>query len=195
MTIFKSAGIFRWGELDVPLLGAGRDWFGKAVEPLPGYCVAVDPERWWLVAMRRGTARLDPDSRAGGFRGGLWRWDVAELFLGGGDGRYLELNLAPNGAWWSCGFRGPRVADDEVPLAGVESHAAVAEEGGWLAALSVPRQEVERVLGGEAERGNVCFIVDEPQRFVSVSDLGGGEPDFHRPEAFPKLEWRELPAL
>ena len=179
----------------MPIIGTGSDWFGEAVDPAPGWCVAVDPERWWLVAMRRAAARLDPESRAGEFRAGLWRYDVAELFLAGADGRYLELNLAPNGAWWSAVFLAPRQADDQRPPDGVETFAEVAEDGSWLAALSVPRAEVERVLGGVPERGNVCFIVDEPQRFVSVGELGGGEPDFHRPGVFPELTWRALPEL
>ena len=47
---------------------------------------------------------------------------------------------------------------------------------------------------GPQSRANVTFVLNSPeQRFLTAADSGGGEPDFHRPERFPQLVFREMP--
>jgi hypothetical protein len=55
--------------------------------------------------------------------------------------------------------------------------------------MSIPLDLLQaRIDFGENTRANVCFILDSPdQRFLTATDLGGGEPDFHQPARFPKL--------
>ena len=37
---------------------------------------------------------------------------------------------------------------------------------------------------------NACFILESPrQKFVSVADLGDGEPDFHQPDKFREVKF------
>lgn len=194
MTVIRCAKPLAWGELDLPLFGLARDWNGAAVEPPAAFSVAVDPVRLWFVSAHGRPARLHPAARPGRFTAGLWQHDVAELFVADpASGRYLEFNLAPNGAWWSCEFTGPRVRAEEVEVAfpEVAAFAELAPDGGWVAAMSVPLDLLRARVGfGEGSVANVTFIVGSPeQRFLSAADLGGGEPDFHRPEKFPKVKF------
>lgn len=192
MTVIRSAKPLEWGGLDLPLFGVARDWYGRESTPQAGFCVAVDSRRLWFVASHGKAARLHPAARPGRFTPELWKHDVAELFLTDPtSGRYFEFNLAPNGAWWSCEFTGPRVRAEQVEIAfpEVATFAELAPDGGWVAALAIPRDLLEARLDfGERTRLNVAFILGSPeQRFLSAVDLGGGAPDFHRPEKFGPL--------
>jgi len=192
MKVLRSSRTLAWGALELPVLGTGLDWAGGAVDPPPGWALARDDTRLWFIATRRAPARLHPRARPGDFVAGLWEYDVAELFLvHPPSGRYLEFNLAPNGAWWSAEFRAPRQRDreDEFPFPEVETHADLAPDGSWLATISMPLDLLRARIGfGEGTRGNVCFIVDQPPRYLSLANLPGAEPDFHQPAAFRELE-------
>lgn len=199
MTVFRSTRPLIWGELDVPLFGIKEDWYGNGVSPQAAFCVAVDTRSLWFIASHPKAARLHPAARPGRFTPELWKHDVAELFLHHPtSGRYFEFNLAPNGAWWSCEFTAPRVRAEEVEIAfpEVATFAELSPEGGWVSAMAIPRDLLEgRLDFGRDTRMNVTFILESPeQRFLSATDLGGGEPDFHRPDRFAKLELRDLPA-
>lgn len=200
MVTLRSPEPLAWGALDLPLLGVNRDWHGETFDPPAGFSLALDPQRLWFIAGHSEPATIHPDARPGRFQAELWRHDVAELFLADpSTGRYLELNLAPNGAWWSSTFRAPRVAadDSESPLEGVECHAMLTPDGSWLAAMSLPRAELEQRVGfGDKTTANVCLILGSPdQKFLSLTDLGPGEPDFHRPDRFSQLRFHSLDEL
>lgn len=200
MMVFVSSRPLVWGALDLPILGLDRDWHGLPISPPAGYCVACDAERLWFLAGQNRPADVHPKALPGLFRAQLWRHDVAELFLGApGGGNYLEFNLAPNGAWWSCLFVGPRIraSEKDIPLHGVETWSSLAPDGSWMAAASIPLEVLAAQIGfADGATGNVTFILESPdQRFLSVEDLGGGEPDFHRPDRFPVLECEALPDL
>jgi hypothetical protein len=182
-----------WGELDLQLLGINHDWYRNPVNPPAAYSLALDADRLWFVATRSQPATVHPQARPGRFMPELWRHDVAELFIGDPQsGRYLELNLAPNGAWWSAEFVAPRerARVDDDPWPGVETHAELAADGSWIAALAIPLDSLrDRLAFGPESTANVTFILNSPkQQFLSAAPLGDGEPDFHRPHAFPAVE-------
>jgi hypothetical protein len=115
---------------------------------------------------------------------------VAEFFLTDPiTNHYLEFNLSPEGAHWSSGLR-------EKPFA----RSAITSQGesrsdGWNAQAVVPLEWLQKKFHfGPGSRLNAAFILDSPhQRFLTASDLGAGEPDFHRPDAYPAIsiisEW------
>jgi len=198
MTVFKTPAPLAWGALDLPVSGISRDWSGADVAPMPMFSLAADRERLWFVAGHGRPAALHPRARPGGFQAELWKYDVAELFLADpASGRYLEINLAPNGAWWSCEFTAPRERAEETDifLPDVATFADLAADGSWLAAIALPLDVLcARIDFGPATRGNVTFILESPeQRFFSMNDLGGGEPDFHIPQRFSALRFPDLP--
>lgn len=197
MTIFTSKSPLRWGELDVPMLGLARDWFGNPESPPAGFCLATDAGHLWFVAHHRRPAALHPQARPGVFQAELWKHDVAELFLADpASGRYFEFNLAPNGAWWCCEFTAPRVREEDTDIAmpGVATFADLAPDGSWVAAMALPLEMLKARLDfGPTTRANVTMILGSPdQRFLTAADLGGGEPDFHRPGRFPEVVFAPL---
>ncbi len=197
VTIFTSELPLAWGDLDVPLLGLQKDWHGDPVLPGAAFSLVMDPLRLWWIASHRAPAELHPLARPGGFQAELWRHDVAELFLGhAATGRYFEFNLAPNGAWWSCEFKAPRVRAEEVEIAmpEVATFAEMAPDGSWVAAMALPLDLLRARLdfGGES-RANAAMILGSPrQRFLSAAKLPGDAPDFHQPDHFPQVEFSPL---
>lgn len=168
----------------------GRDWHGRRLASPPRFALIEDPSHLWLVAARDQPFEAHPEAGAGAFQAELWRHDVAELFVAQSAGpRYLEFNLAPTGAWWMASFEGPRQPGPTPPRPEVVTHGAAPGQLAWQAALGIPLAWLRSTIGwGPASRLNVTLILESPQqRFLSACDLGGGEPDFHRPQLFPTV--------
>ncbi|MGB1874844.1 MAG: hypothetical protein ACPH5P_03735 [Akkermansiaceae bacterium] len=172
-----------------------RDWFGQYLDVPASFALAVDPANLWFFAQRDKRASMLAGTQTNEFVEGLWNHDVAELFVGGSESeRYLEFNLAPNGAWWSAEFCGPRkrVNEDAHPVEGITTHSRISDDGCWRAALTIPIVYLKDNFGfGVDTRLNVTFIVDTPaQRFLSAASLPGREPDFHQPSHFERAVTR-----
>ncbi len=198
MTIFTSAVPLQWGELDVPMFGLGKDWYGAEFLPPAGFALVMDRQRLWFIANHRKPAELHPRSRPGAFQSELWRYDVAELFIADPkSGRYFEFNLAPNGAWWTCEFTAPRVRADEAEIAmpDIATFAELSPDGSWLVAMAIPLDLLRARLDfGPESTANVAMILETPlQKFLSAAKIGGTEPDFHLPQAFPKVILTPIP--
>lgn len=198
MMVFRSARPLIWGELDVPLFGLEKDLRGTPLSTAAAFSIVTDARYLWFIASHRRPALIHPKARPGAFQAELWRYDVAELFLADPlSGRYFEFNLAPNGAWWSCEFTGPRVRAEaaEIAMPEVATFADMSADGSWLAAMAIPLDLLRARLDFGAEtRLNVAMILESPgQKFVSANDLGAGEPDFHQPQRFSKLQFAPLP--
>jgi len=197
MKVFTSPRPLTWGNLDVPLFGLTKDLLGETLDPPAAFSVVADPVHLWLIANHRKPARIHPLARPGRFQAELWRHDVAELFLSDPtSGRYLEFNLAPNGAWWSCEFTAPRERADEADIAmpEVATFSEMSADGTWVAAMAIQLDLLRaRIDFGPRTRLNVTMILESPdQRFLSAADLGPGEPDFHQPDRFGAIEFSAL---
>lgn len=187
----------KWGELDVNLFGIENDWHGEKFEKPLAFSLAVDKDYLWFVASHQEAALIHPMARPGVFMPELWKYDVAEFFLlNPKTGKYLEFNLAPNGAWWSALFTGPRVRDSEHDkiIPEVATYADMSPDGSWLAAAAIPLYYLRDELGfSDDSMMNVNFIVHSPeQRYASATDLGGGKPDYHQPDKFKKVNFFKL---
>lgn len=196
MTVIETKQPLEWGNLDLPLLGIDRDLEGKPVSPVPTYVLAMDAARLWFVAGHRQAASLHPQARPGVFQAELWKYDTAELFIADpSTGRYLEINMAPNGAWWTCEFIAPRVRADEVDIAmpEVATYADLAPDGSWIAAMAIPLDLLRARLNfGQSTTANVTMILNSPtQQFLSAADLKG-VVDFHQPQHFPQIEVKRI---
>jgi len=189
----------KWGELDLGLFGLSSDWYGKAVDVPAAFGLAVDDENFWFVASRRKPALIHPDARPGRFTPELWKYDVAEFFISHPEtGRYIEFNLAPNGAWWSAEFTAPRVmaeseGEEIIQMPGVKTYADMAPDGTWVVAVSIPLDILKARIGfGEQTMMNVTFIDNSPdQQFLTAKSPDGGEPDFHRPDLFLPIHFQK----
>ena len=184
----------RWGELDVGLFGLANDWYGKVIEQPLAFSLAVDHDYLWFTACHQKSASIHPGARPGEFQAELWKYDVAEFFiLNPATGRYLEFNLAPNGAWWSAYFSAPRVRESEqdIELKGVATYADLAPDGSWMAAAALPLHLLKKELDfGDSSMMNATFIINSPnQQFFSAAKLSGTEPNFHQPADFKKVTY------
>ena len=176
---------------EAPLHPLERDWYGEAVPGSPRWSLALEGTDLVLRGEVDAAPLRVPGDREGRFLEGLWEGDVVEAFLlNPATGYYLELNLAPGGAWWACGHEAPRVRTESGGslLEGVRTSSLVGPEG-WSAALRIPLAALPRGLAFDPAitRGNVTFCLGRPRRYLSVADLGGGTPDFHRPERWIPL--------
>lgn len=187
-----------WGALDLSLFGVDKDWFGKPVKPPVAFGFAVDLKYLWFVVSHQKSPSLHPAARPGDFKSELWKYDVAEFFLTDPKtGRYLEFNLAPNGAWWSAEFTAPRIRTEiaDNPFPGVATFADMASDGSWLAAAAIPLEQLRNSLNfGSESHLNASFILNSPeQQFLTATDLGEGEPNFHLPDKFSKVNFFHNP--
>ena len=158
----------------------------------------MNAELYENYASHRQPARIHPQARPGVFQAGLWQYDVAELFLADPvSGRYFEFNLAANGGWWTCEFTAPRVRAEvaEIAMPEVATYSDLAPDGSWLVAMAIPLALLRARLDfGPETRMNVTMILESPeQKFVSATDLGDGEPDFHQPGRFSKVNFLPIP--
>ena len=161
------------------------DWFGVPHPAAPRFTLKLENGVIRLTARAQKPA-LTVAADTGDYSEGLWDGDCAELFLVNPvSGEYIEFNLSPKGGWWCCEFMGPRVRAPGAPkhLAGVTATGTVGENV-WEAAMAIPVASLPDSLAFDPEvtRGNVTFCLgNDPQRYLTYADLGGGSPDFHRP--------------
>jgi hypothetical protein len=195
MLVERTIDHVSWGTLDLSWTSLDRDWYGQQVAVPADFALAMDPAKLWFVAKREQPPNVLLGATPHEFTPELWRCDVAELFIrDNSSDSYLELNLAPNGAWWSAEFdqARQRSSADEIPIQGVETYAEVSASGGWQVAASIPLAYLESALGFGAHSAlNVAFIVDSPHSsFMSKAKLPGSQPDFHQPDYFEQIELR-----
>jgi hypothetical protein len=167
------------------------DWDGKIVKHPASFLFWLDEEHFHFLARQEGREGFThPDSKPGVFQAELWRYDVAEFFLKLADRpTYLEFNLAPNGAWWSCIFDSRLAPAPGQPEAipGVQA-SGIQESDHWEAHAKIPRRWMEEYFPLSSGTAlNATFILNSPEQvFLTSGDLGDGEPDFHRPDSFPE---------
>lgn len=206
MIIEKKTSPIKWGEIDLALFGIDNNWQGRAITPPCGFGMAIDDTSFWFVATRNKAATSHPDSIAGEFTPKLWQYDVAELFIHDpATSRYLELNLAPNSAWWCALFSAERTpaqiphtdhtssAATSTPINGVRTYSDLAPDGTWVAAISIPLDELAAIINfSDTSEMNVTFITDSPQQqFLTANPPEGIEPDFHQYKLFKPAQFLE----
>jgi len=114
----------------------------------------------------------------------LWDYEVVEFFLVGGGGSYIEIELGPHGHHLVLSLGGPReLLADQLPL-----HYESRIEGvRWTATASL---SIDYLPEGPY-RANACAIhgQGDERRYLSAVPLPGPEPDFHRIELFPAVDF------
>lgn len=120
---------------------------------------------------------------------GLWEYDVAELFIAADKGdHYLEINLAPNGAWWMMAFSAPRqrMADFRIDHQHIKTESSLNTDH-WKSSMCIPHGLLQNILRTDTMRFNVTYILGEPKQYLSYCNLQSAKPDFHTPAQFKTL--------
>ncbi len=178
----------RWQQLD-------REWFGSPINPPFEFCFRLTAEELIFSARRATPALPHPEAQEGRFQPFLWKYDSAEFYISTADGsRYMEFNLAPNGAWWAAAFNQPRVVDTSVPIVppGVIA-TGHADDKGWECEARVPLADLALLGISPADapcRVAAAAILNSPeQRFLTTAeDTTTPRPDFHRPDSWQQAE-------
>jgi hypothetical protein len=146
------------------------------------FAVCITPESLVFGGITASVARYDPAWSRGAFAEGLWRNDVWELFIKEENSqRYVELNLAPSGAWWACLFTSYRIPDSHtsmlIPNVTIEQRMLPHT---WQAMMVFPRNglPIHTDLDGQPTM-NACTIQGQPRRFYSHAPPSTEQPDFH----------------
>lgn len=175
----------------IVLAALEHDVFGQPLRRPLRWGVGLSDRTLFFAAQWSGETE-PADAIKESFAEGLWEFDCAELFLSNpANGRYLEFNLSPRGAWWSCLFIAPRQRAEGWP-APLQGTRISVYEPRQLAVMALPLAKVRAALGLDATpdarlHGNVTACTGTPQQFASVAELGEEQPDFHLPQDFLPL--------
>jgi hypothetical protein len=159
------------------------DWFKEPVIDPPQFRFGLSNSELLFQAERSSPPHCTMEHSQGKFVEGLWEADVAEYFLcEQGSERYLEVNLAPTGAWWWCLFDGYRTRAKTQPLPPPSVKiTSVLTQQGWKAAIALPLIALPITIDPSAPtRFNVTFALTKPRRqFLTEAPLVKATPDFH----------------
>jgi alpha-galactosidase len=185
-----------WGR--APAIRFERDWRGQHGDPQR----ATEVRLLWteqtlyirFVAHYRELT-VYADARADGWRDELWERDVAEAFLqpDASDPRvYKELEVSPNGFWIDLNIRH---GEKEEMRSGLRRHVTQEPAGlTWTAELAVPMISLTPEFDPKRSWRANFFRVEgktEPRFYSAWSPTLTAAPNFHVPEAFGHLVFRE----
>jgi alpha-galactosidase len=191
---FPGAG---WWER-APAIRFEHDWRGEKADPRRATEVRLlwDEQTLFLrfFAWYR-ELHVFPDARADGWRDELWERDVAEAFLQpyASDARvYKELEVSPNGFWIDLNIAH---GQKEETRSGLRRRVVQdAEAQTWTAELAVPMRSLTPSFDPKRSWRANFFRVEgkvEPRFYSAWNPTLTPEPNFHVPEAFGYLLFRE----
>ncbi|MDA3971557.1 MAG: hypothetical protein PF442_09400 [Desulfobulbaceae bacterium] len=124
-----------------------------------------------------------PPPSPSGLTPGLWEYELVELFLLGGGGQYLEIELGPHGHYLVYFLKGVRqVARSVAPL----RVACVITSSRWQGDIVLSRADLPDGLSHV--NGYALHGQGVQRRYLAAAPVPGPAPDFHQPRAFLPLE-------
>ncbi len=181
-----------------PAIRFERDWRGEEADPQRATEVRL---LWneqalflWFFARYR-ELHVFPDARGDGWRNELWERDVAEAFLqpDANDARvYKELEVSPNGFWIDLNISHSAKVEMRSGLRRRVTQDKAART--WTAELAVPMRSLTKVFDPKRSWRANFFRVEgktEPRFYSAWSPTMTSAPNFHVPEAFGHLVFRE----
>lgn len=186
-----------WWEL-APAIRFDRDWRGEKADPQRATEVRLlwnEQTLFLRFLARYRELHVFPDARADGWRDELWERDVAEAFLQPdvSDARvYKELEVSPNGLWIDLDIAHGEKTEMRSGLRRRVVQDAAAQT--WTAELAVPMQSLTPAFHPNQSWQANFFRVEgktEPRFYSAWSPTMTPAPNFHVPEAFGRLVFRE----
>src|ERR1700720_3896882 len=180
-----------------PPLRFSTDWQGLHADAERETAVRVlwTPENLYLGFWARyRSITVFPDADARGWRDHLWERDVCEVFLQSDPARagYKEFEVAPNGFWIDLDIAPGEKRDLR---SGLRRRVETDDAGkNWRAVLDLPMKSLTaRFDKGATWRVNFFRVEGsvEPRFYSAWQPTRTPQPNFHVPEAFGKLGFRE----
>ena len=181
-----------------PPLRFSADWQGKNADPQRETEVRLlwTPQTLYLrFAAKFRTITVFPDSEPGGRRDQLWDRDVAEVFLQSDSTqprRYQEFEVSPNGFWIDLDIAPGEKHDLKSGLTRRVELDSIAKT--WTAELAIPMRSLVRNFDPAAAWRVNFYRVEgesEPRFYSAWQPTGTPQPNFHVPEAFGTLVFRD----
>jgi alpha-galactosidase len=175
-----------------------RDWRGERSDPQRAteVCLLWNEQTLYVrFVSHYRELHVFPDARADGWRDELWDRDVAEAFLqpDASDARvYKELEVSPNGFWIDLNITRGKKEEMRSGLRRrvIQNPAALR----WTAELAVPMRSLTPEFDPKRSWRANFFRVEgkvEPRFYSTWSPTLTVKPNFHVPEAFGHLVFRE----
>ena len=181
-----------------PPLRFSADWQGLHADPERETEVRVlwTPEHLHLKFVARyRSITVFPDADARGWRDHLWERDVCEVFLQSDPAHagYKEFEVSPNGFWIDLDIAPGEKRDLQ---SGLRRRVKIDEaDRRWRAELDLPMKSLtQRFDAGATWRLNFFRVegAAEPRFYSAWQPTRTPQPNFHVPEAFGKLAFREV---
>jgi alpha-galactosidase len=181
-----------------PAIRFERDWKGEQADPLRATEVRLlwnEHTLFLRFLARYRELHVFPDARPDGWRDELWERDVAEAFLQPdvSEARvYKELEVSPNGFWIDLNISQGAKVEMRSGLRRRMTQDTAANT--WTAELAVPMQSLTPAFDPKRSWRANFFRVEgkaEPRFYAAWSPTLTLEPNFHAPEAFGHLVFRE----
>jgi hypothetical protein len=136
---------------------------------------------------------LKPDPNTAAETNELWKWDVAEAFIGSNFQnirRYKEFEVSPQGEWVDLDIDrdSPHPVDGWVWNSGMEAAARIdAQTKTWYAFMRIPYATIDTrpARAGNRLRINLYRSQGADPRLITWRPTG--RPTFHAPEAFGEI--------
>jgi len=198
----KSVAVEGFPEQDwwerAPAIRFERDWRGEKADPQRATEVRLlwnEQTLFLRFLARYRELHVFQDARADGWRDELWERDVAEAFLqpDANETRvYKELEVSPNGFWIDLNIAHGEKEEMRSGLRRRVVQDTAAQT--WTAELAVPLQSLTPMFHPKRSWRANFFRVEgktEPRFYSAWSPTFSPAPNFHVPEAFGHLEFRE----
>lgn len=169
--------------------------------PVPGYKTEVR-SRWtktnlyFLFICPYEKLDLKPDTQTDTETNELWKWDVAEAFIGSefqNIRRYKEFEISPRGEWVDLDINldTPRHEDGWLWNSGFKVSARVEPSAKvWYGFMRIPYSSVDmrQAAAGNVLRINYFLSEGAAPNHKALSWQPTGKSTFHVPEAFGSLK-------
>ena len=175
-----------------------HDWKGENADPARSTEVQLlwTPDALFVrFQAKYRNITVFPDAREDGWRDELWNRDVAEVFLQP-DSRdawkYKEFEVSPNGLWIDLDMASGGKEELRSKLQRRVLQDAHAKT--WTAELAIPMRSLTPNFDAKRTWRVNFFRVEgetEPRFYSAWSPTYSQEPNFHVPEAFGNLVFRE----
>jgi len=177
---------------------AERDGSGN---PVPGYRSEIrsrwtDGNLYFLFICPYEQLNLKPEPKTETETNELWKWDVAEVFIGSdfkNIRRYKEFEISPQGEWidLDIDLDAPRHEDGWVWNSGFQTSARIDPATKiWYAFMRIPYATVDTRAAAAGNTLRVNFFRSQGARpnHKSIVWQPTHRPTFHTPEVFGTLK-------
>jgi hypothetical protein len=193
LEICEISNACNWNQvLGMPRLSVDVDWWGRSLLRPFRYALGCDAQHLVYVCEVPEKAPPPADHLRGAFMVDLaepdTRGQTGELFVLREDGRYFEIHISADGAWWYMNFAKYRTREPGY----IPKDVAVTVEyldQSWVGAIRLPFAALP-ISRGDAVRyqASAAICSGESPVYITSAGVPDFEPDLHDARVFRQLK-------